>query len=177
VPRCGVSKAFTKDDSSDAPLVVPARAPLPDGVINYVTPRGLSRLHTELGELQHERLRIDVLADDPDRARALASVIARLVELEDRLAGSQLVDPTGLLAAERDVVRFGARVVVRDEDAIERVFRIVGIDEAEVGAGRLAFVSPVARALLGKRVGEVVTVSRPRGEEDLEIVAISYGEE
>ena len=109
-----VSKAFTKDDSSDAPLVVPARPPLPVGVANYVTARGLALLRDELGRLRLARSRLEVPSDDADRPRQLAIATARLEELEARRASAQLVvapEPSDA----REEVRFGARVTVRVE--------------------------------------------------------------
>ena len=71
-------------------------------------------------------------------------------------------------------MRFGAEVTVRAEDGSERSYRLVGVDEAEPAAGSIAFVSPLARALLGKRLGDVVTVRTPRAEEELEILKVEY---
>jgi transcription elongation factor GreB len=166
-----VSKAFTKDDSSDAPLVVPARPPLPEGVSNYVTPRGLALLRDELGRLRFERGRLESRSADPDGPRELATAVARLAELEDRLACAELVDADA--ATPRAHVHFGATVTVRAGSGGERTYEIVGVDEADVGSGRVAFVAPLARALLGKGVGDVVTLRTPRGEEELEVLSIA----
>jgi transcription elongation factor GreB len=166
-----VSKAFTKDDSSDAPLVVPARSPLPAGVTNYVTPRGLALLRDELGRLRFERGRLESRSGDTDVPRELATAVARVAELEDRLGCAQLVEATEP-PAPRDHVRFGATVTVRSAGGGERTYEVVGVDEADIATGRVAFVAPLARALLGKRVGDVVTLRTPRGEEELEVVSI-----
>jgi transcription elongation factor GreB len=166
-----VSKAFTKDDSSDAPLIVPARPPLPRGVANYVTPRGLALLRAELGRLRVDRGRLESRSADPDGPRELAIAAARVAELEDRLACVQLVEATEPSAS--DHVRFGATVTIRSEGGGERVYQIVGVDEADIAAGRVAFVAPLARALLGQRVGDVVTLRTPRGEEELELISIA----
>jgi transcription elongation factor GreB len=165
-----VNKAFTKEDETDAPPVVPARAPLPAGTPNYVTARGLANLRAELKELDSKRAQLDRAASDPDRARALALALRRSA-LEDRLASATLVDAT---KQPHDEVRFGARVDVCTANGAVRTYQIVGVDEAEPAAGFVAFVSPVARALLGRRVGESVSVRTPRGEEELEIVRIDY---
>ena len=167
-----MSKAFTKDDASDDPVVVVPRAPLPAGTANYVTPRGLSALRAELRQLDAERGRLEGLDADvhPDRARELTAVHARVRELGERVASAVPVDPRG---QPHDEVRFGAQVTVRGEHA-ERRYEIVGVDEADAPRGRIAFVSPLARALLGKRVGDDVTVRTPRGKEELEILAIAY---
>ena len=167
-----MSKAFTTDDASEAPLVVPPRSPLPAGATNYVTPRGLALLRDELHRLASERARLDgSTSGDPDRPRALHVLAARIGELEDRLSSAALVDSG---AQPRGEVRFGAKVTVRAESGRERYFQIVGVDEADASKERVAFVSPLARAVLGKRVGDCAVVKAPRSEEELEVVAIEY---
>jgi transcription elongation factor GreB len=97
--------------------------------------------------------------------------VAHVAELEDRLACAQLVETTEP-SASRDQVRFGATDTVRSEGGGERSYEIVGVDEADIATGRVAFVAPLARAPLGKGVGDVVSLRTPRGEEDLEVVSI-----
>jgi transcription elongation factor GreB len=167
-----VSKAFTSDDASLAPLIVPPRRPLPAGAINYVTPRGLALLRDELQRLASERARLDAsTSGDPDRPRALNVLAARIADLEDRLSSAALVETA---AQPRDEVRFGARVTLRAESGAERSFQIVGVDEADASSERVAFVAPMARAILGKRVGDVAVVRTPRADEELVVVAIAY---
>lgn len=144
-----VSKAFTNEDAPGEAIVIRHRPPLPEGTPNYITPRGLQRLRDEL---------------------ATAAPGAPRSELE-RLIGAAVVAPP---PADRDEIRFGASVTLRDEDAGVRHVQIVGVDEAEPAAGRIAFVAPLARALLGRRIGDSVTVRAPKGDEELEIVAIAY---
>jgi transcription elongation factor GreB len=166
----GVSRAFTKEDAPVAPLVTP-RAPLPEGATNYVTPQGLAALRDELSGLERELGRLAASLDAPDRASEHAGLLARIHSLEARLASAVLVDPAG---QPRDEVRFGARVTVRSERGEERHYRIVGVDEADARRGAIAFVAPLARALLGKRVGEVAILRTPQREEELEVVFLSY---
>ena len=166
-----MSKAFTKDDATDDPVVVRARAPLPAGIPNYVTARGLEMLREELRALEVEPSRLDSVTDDAERRRATAGIAARIGELTGRLASAQLVDPA---TVAHDVVHFGATVDVGSEKGGERRYRIVGVDEAAPARGCVAFQAPLARALLGKRVGETVIVHTPAGDEELEILAIEY---
>jgi transcription elongation factor GreB len=166
-----VSKAFKGEDASEAPLVVPPRAPLPAGVENYVTARGLAALKAEHLALLGERARVDASTGEGDRTHALATLGARVAALEDRLASARLVDPASQPHGE---VRFGATVVVRGDHGEERRYRIVGVDEADVAHGLLAFVAPLARALLGKHAGDTAVVRTPRGEEELEVVRVDY---
>ena len=88
-----------------------------------------------------------------------------------RVACAILVDPVD---QPTDKVAFGARVRVRDPDGEERVFTIVGEDEADAARGKASWVSPLARALRGAQVGDSVTWKRPSGDRDLEVVSIEY---
>lgn len=144
-----MSKAFTKDDRPDEPLVVRHRPALPDGVPNYVTARGLQALRAEL---------------------AGAGPGARRADLERRIAAAVLAAPP----ADRDEIRFGARVRLRDPEGEIREVRIVGVDEANPAEGLIGFVAPLARALLGRRVGDAVTVRAPGGAEDLAVLTVDY---
>lgn len=167
-----VSKAFTSEEAPDEPPLVPSRPPLPAGVPNYVTPRGFVALREERRRLlQGAAPARGPHVDDRARAMAAAGVDARLHALDERIASAVVVD-----AAEQagDRVRFGARVTVRDARSVEHTYEIVGVDEADAALGRIAFVAPVARALLGKTAGESVTLRSPRGAEELEIVDVAY---
>jgi transcription elongation factor GreB len=168
-----VSKAFTKDDTPDEPPVLRPRAPLPEGVTNYVTARGLQALHDERKRIDAERAGLDASVDPAERARAVAALAARLAELDERIASATLIDAR---AQPHDEVRFGAAVRVVSEGTASRTYQIVGVDEADVARGRIAFVAPLARALLGKRVGDAAVVRTPRGDEELEVLAIAYPE-
>lgn len=168
-----MSKAFTKEDQADEPDIVPARAPLPQGTPNYVTARGLLLLRTELGSLDDERLKVDAMSPGPERARALANLVARRGALEERIASAVWVD---VAKQPRNEVRFGAKVKVASETGTTRAYQIVGVDEADPKAGLVAFVAPLAKALSGRGVGEMVTLRTPRGDEEIEILAIEYDE-
>jgi transcription elongation factor GreB len=160
-----MSKAFTKDDAREAPLVLPRRAPLPDDVPNYVTSRGLALLHEELA---NERRRLAGGNVTPEQH---ALHVARLAAIEQRIASAVLVDSR---AQPKERVRFGATVEVQSSSGARRRYHIVGVDEADAARGSIAFVAPLARSLLGKAVGDVATVTTPAGEDELEILAIAY---
>ncbi|HYJ10028.1 MAG TPA: GreA/GreB family elongation factor [Polyangiaceae bacterium] len=164
-----MSRAFVKEESAQPPLVVP-RAPLPADVPNYVTRRGLSVLHAERAELAAVRPSLDGGAD----GSALAAHQARLGALDARIASAVLLD-TSTLA--QDEVRFSALVTLADASDNLRRYRIVGVDEAEPESGRIAFTAPLARQLMGKRLGDVVLLRTTRGETELEIIAIDYTQE
>ncbi len=165
-----MSRAFTKEESSGGPVLIPPRAPLPAGATNYVTPRGLALLHAERDDLEAERAALDALADEDERKRALAVNTGRLADLNTRIASARVVrhDPPP------DEVRFGATVTLAAEGGDERRFTIVGVDEAAAAPDRIAFLAPVARAVTGRRVGDAVTLHTPRGDEALTVTAIRY---
>lgn len=165
-----MSKAFTKDDDHGTVGLIVPRAPLPDGVPNYVTRRGLQALHAELARLERERGVVEQL-DAADRTTQLQGLAQRLADLQARLASARLVDPS---LQPRDEVRFGASVRVRSGSGTVHEYQIVGVDEADAGSGKIAFSSPLARALLGKRLGDSAEVRAPRSNEELEVVGIAY---
>jgi transcription elongation factor GreB len=162
-----VSKAFTKDDDAALPPIVPRRAPLPPGQPNYVTARGLAALREELAALRSEHAATSARGDI-----ALAAALGeRVSELEARLTSAELVSAAHPAPSE---ARFGATVTVRGGAGAERAYTIVGVDEADASAGRIAFVAPLARALIGKRPGEAAVVRTPHGDEELEILSVRY---
>lgn len=97
----------------------------------------------------------------------------RINEIENKLANAQIIDVTTIDAQGK--VIFGATVEIEDLDTEKKVtYQIVGQDEADIKAGRISVGSPIARALIGKEVEDVVTVNTPGGEVDYEILSIQY---
>jgi transcription elongation factor GreB len=166
-----VSRAFTKEDDAGPELLVVPRAPLPLGTPNYVTPRGLRQLQAEQALLERERSALEK-SEAADRATRLNAIMQRSTALQARLASAELVEPH---TQPLDCVRFGASVRVRHQSGTEAEYRIVGVDEADPKSGLLAFSAPLARALLGKRVGDVTLLQTPRSNDELEVLEIGYG--
>lgn len=164
-----MSRAFTKEDTAEVPLVVP-RAPLPAGTPNYVTGRGLRLLREERVALEATRPQGEGTAS----ATALTAYQARLSALDERIHSAVTLE-TGSLP--RSEVRFSAAVSLLGPDGQERCYRIVGVDEAEPKAGRIAFTAPLAAALTGRRVGDTVLLRSPSGELEYEITAIDYAQD
>ena len=97
---------------------------------------------------------------------------ARVADLEDKLSRADVIDISRLSG---DTIKFGATVKLVDEDTDEEVqYQIVGDFEADVRSGRISINSPIARALIGKRVGDTVEVNTPRGAKSYEIIALAY---
>jgi transcription elongation factor GreB len=171
-----MSSAFLKNETADAPVVIPARAPLPPGATNYVTPHGLQLLRSELSGLEAEHARIQTEAsEENDRMRQLALVNGQLANLNQRIASAKVVDPAN---QPHDEVRFGATVTIRtirgQAKGADRRFTLVGVDEADASRGCIAFTAPIARAMQGKRVGEEFSLRTVKGEDVLVVVNISY---
>lgn len=183
-----MSKAFVKetdsdegDDDRDSPSV-------PAGVRNYITPAGLSRIRAELHQLMHvERPEVCAVvswaAENGDRSenadyqygkRRLREIDRRVRFLSKRLDNIEVIDP--LTIPDKSKVFFGATVVIRDEGDSEQTYRIVGIDESDPSKGKISWISPLASALLKAEEGDVVQFRSPKGQRELEIVALRYEE-
>ena len=169
-----MSRAFIKNDTSDDQIVIPPRAPLPPGVSNYETPRGMALVTSELAELEIERLRVQCDGNDgTERSRQLAVLAQRIAEVCKRIASAIVVHPPD---QPRGEVRFGATVTLLrlkgTTPGVERRFSIVGVDEANPATGHISFTSPIARAITGHQVGETISLRTAQGDESFEIVKI-----
>lgn len=165
-----MSRAFTKESTDDLVAGELPERPVPTHP-NYVTPRGLDQLQARVRELQEAH---ELAARTEDDSAAKQKL--REIERDQRYFNSQLeravvVDPTG---QPRDEVHFGATVKMEDEDGKTHRFTIVGDDEADVAAGRISWASPLAKAMIGAKVGDTVVWRRPAGETEVEISGITY---
>jgi len=169
-----MSRAFVKEPDEGAP-----DEGLPERQIsdhpNYVTPAGLRELEQKLGELEERRLELLAAAHDDALARGQIEYVDRdLRYFTRRFETAILVDPR---RQPRRMVKFGAAVTVVEPGGARRAFTIVGEDEADLKAGKISYVSPLAEALLDARVGAAVLWRRPAGNRDLTIAAIDYPED
>lgn len=161
---------------------------LPPGTPFYMTPAGHAAVVQEVHDLWHgERPKVvEVvswaagLGDRSENAdyqygkRRLRQIDSRVRFLRRRLERAEVVDAARQL--RRDKVFFGATVTYARLDDSEVTVTIVGMEEANATQGRISWVSPIARALLGKVVGDVVKLRTPAGPEEIEVVAIAYPE-
>lgn len=152
----------------------------------YITAEGLSRLRREYDELFGvERPKIvevvswaASLGDRSENAdylygkKRLREIDRRLSHLSRIMKAAKVVDPAAQVS--RDQVRFGATVELADENDSRRTVTIVGDDEADAAQGRIGWSAPLARALIGARVGDERVVRLPIGEKSYEIIAIRY---
>ena len=181
-----MSKAFTREHVFADDENIPPTLQLPPGVKNYITPSGYQRLQEELDQLwKVERpalvKTITWAASNGDRSengdyiygkKRLREIDRRVRFLRKRLELAEVVDPAQ--RGECEQVFFGATVTVCDANGCESTYSIVGVDEADVAGGRVSWVSPLARALLKLRQGDVATLRTPTGINELEVVGILY---
>lgn len=168
-----MSRAFVResDDRPELPIARPASA-LPAGAKNYITRDGADKLRAELRQLvELERPALSGASEDPEAPRRLLVLDQRIAQLEESLGSAEVVEPPN---DTEQVVRFGALVTVRRADGEEDEYRIVGADEVDLDRAWVSWMSPIARALINAQLGERVRFKFPSGEEELEIVRISY---
>jgi len=171
-----MSRGFVKEDDAQTPPIVPPRAALPAGTPNYVTPNGLALLHAELATLEATRTQAEADRDnDTDRTHRLSLLNGRLALLAERLASAKVIDPSTQPPGE---VRFGATVTLRTlsggKVGFERTLTLVGVDEADVAANKVGFVAPIARALVGAKLGQTIALPLGPKPETVEVVQITY---
>lgn len=151
-----------------------------------MTVRGKQLLEAELKKLMVEERPAVIKAIEEARAQGDISenaeydaakerqgmIEGRIGEIQGKLAGAEVVDPAQI---KSDRIVFGATVKILDlESEEETVFQIVGVDEADVKAGRISILSPMGRGMIGKRAGDVFTVQSPKGDKEYEVVEFSF---
>lgn len=181
-----MNKAFVRETEGDEDEEQAPELKLPGGTRNYITPAGHLRLKDELEHLvKRERPHVVEIvawaASNGDRSengdyiygkRRLREIDRRIRFLTKRLDIATVVDP--LQQTNVDQVFFGATVTICDASGVENTYSIVGVDEADVGRGRISWVSPLARALLKAREGDTIRFQSPAGLRELDIVEVCY---
>lgn len=185
-----MSKAFTKETEPADDLeeeVIDTLSTLPAGSRNYITPCGHARLMDEFQwlmnkERPHVTATVSWAASNGDRSenadyiygkKRLREIDRRIRFLTKRLDMAEIVDP----AAPRDDetrIFFGATVTFANEKGDEKTVAIVGVDEIDTSKAYISWISPMARALIKAREGDVVTLHAPGGTEELEILEVGY---
>lgn len=165
-----MSRGFVKeDDLEHAGTDVPERPISPH--TNYVTPYGLQQLQVNLHQLAQQRQQYQGRKEDPNAQQKLAEIDRDMRYFAARLESAQLVNPA---LQPQQTVLFGATVVLEDETGEGHTFQIVGEDEADIAAQKVSYVSPLAKALLGRKAGDNTVWQRPAGSLTLEILEIRY---
>ena len=159
---------------------------MPDRPPRFITPQGFARIRAEYEQLfGTERPKIvetvswaASLGDRSENAdylygkKRLREIDRRLSYLSKVMKSAKVVDPAK--QEQRNTVRFGATVELADEDDERRILTLVGEDEADASAGKISWAAPIARALIGARVGDERIVRLPSGEKSYEVMRISY---
>jgi transcription elongation factor GreB len=165
-----MSRGFVKEDDLErAGTDLPERPVSPHA--NYVTPTGLQQLQLTAKTLESERVEYTKRKEDTNAQQKLAEIDRDLRYFVARLESVQLVTPE---QQPQHTVLFGAKVTVVDEDGEQQQFQIVGEDEADIAQHKVSYVSPLAKALLGRKVGDSSTWQRPAGPLQLDILNIEY---
>jgi transcription elongation factor GreB len=152
---------------------------------NYITPKGVQTLKSELKQLLHvERPQlvktVAWAASNGDRSenadyiygkRRLREIDRRCAELTKKIENAHVVDPKLTIS---DKIVFGATVSIVDEDGEKKTYQIVGEDEIDIDNGLISWQSPIAKALIGKKIGDEVVVKRPAGEWIVEVEKIEF---
>lgn len=184
-----MNKAFVRESDSEDDAEPEGAPALPPGTKNYMTPAGHRALREEferLVKIERPQL-VQVVAwaaSNGDRSengdyiygkKKLREMDRRIRYLTKRLDNAEVVDPGK--QQNLDQVFFGASVTVMHlgaDEAVDVTYRIVGIDEADPATGRISWISPLARALMKAREGDVVKFQSPAGLREIEIVEIAY---
>ncbi len=166
-------------------LSPPAVDPLPRGEKNYMTPSGAKKIRAELLHLM-DKVRPELLeviawaASNGDRSengdyiygkKRLREIDKIIRYLNKRIDNLEVVDVTG---KKTDKILFGATVTLVDIEGKKKVYSIVGVDETDIAEGKISWISPIAKSLLGKMAGDEVTFRSPNGEQEFEIESVIY---
>jgi transcription elongation factor GreB len=166
-----MSRGFVKEgDQEDVPILTP-RAYLPDGVTNYVTQVGMDELLDEKQILINDLENLDI-TNENERRIAINHLNAKLKLLNERILTAKVID---LDKQSPDEIWFGATVTLKINNETElQKYQIVGVDEADVSRGKISFISPLAKILMSKEVGEKATLKLANGVKVFEIIEIDY---
>jgi transcription elongation factor GreA len=151
-----------------------------------ITLRGKQMLEAELRKLIHEERPSVIRSIEEARAQGdisenaeydaakerQAMIEGRIGEIQGKLAGVEAVDPSTI---KSDRIVFGATVEIQDTETEESfAYQIVGVDEADVKKGMISIISPLARAMIGKKNGDLITVQSPKGDKEYEVISFKY---
>ena len=166
-----MSRGFVKEDDQEEVPLVPPRADLPEGIENFVTQNGLDALVIEKENLLLEQEGLDT-AQEKEYRIAFNHLNAKLQLLNERIASAKIIDPNKL---PQDEVHFGAFVTFNNSANNSRqTFQIVGVDEANISNGKMSFVTPLAKALMNKKVGQEAVLNLGEKQNVFEILNIEY---
>lgn len=166
-----MSRGFVKEDDQEETPLVPPRADLPEGVTNFVTEKGMKELLDEKQGLIDEKSAIEASTEQEKRI-AYNFINAKIRLLEERIAVAKLVN---LGEQPHDEIRFGATVTLKIGNSVKcQTYQLVGVDEADISKNKISFISPIARILIGKKIGEQAILKLAKEDRVFEIMGINY---
>ena len=166
-----MSRGFVKEDDQEEIPLVPQRAYLPEGVTNFVTPFGMNQLLAEKQMLVNEKNNLNNASENEKRI-ALNYINAKLQLLNNRIVEAKIVN---LKDQPQNEIRFGAMITLKIEASKNiQTFQIVGVDEADISKGKVSFISPIAKVLINKKIGDKVILKQAKKDIVFEIIDISY---
>ena len=164
-----MSRGFVKEEDQEEAPIIPPRAALPNGVTNYVTPKGYQDLLDELKALEQERVQLDA-SNETEKRRASGVIDGKIVLLKERISSARIIQPS---QQKQDEIRFGAKVKLKMNGKLQQ-FQIVGVDEADIKQQKIAFVAPLAKAITGKANGDHINFRLGQESREIEILSIDY---
>ncbi|RAI89403.1 GreA/GreB family elongation factor [Algoriphagus yeomjeoni] len=166
-----MSRGFVKEDDQEETPLVPPRAEVPNGVTNYVTQNGMNELLAEKQCLLDEKASIDASTEQEKRI-ASNFINAKIHLLEERIAIAKIVN---LSDQPQDEIRFGATVTLKIGNSPKtQTYQIVGVDEADIAKNKISFISPIAKILIGKKVGDKAILKLAKEDRVFEVMEICY---
>ena len=166
-----MSRGFVKEDDQEEIPIVPPRADLPEGITNYVTQVGMNELLAEKQILFNEKTNLDS-SNENEKRIMLNHINAKLLLLNNRIIEAKIVN---LNEQPQNEIRFGAVITLKIEATKNiKTFQIVGVDEADISKGKISFISPIAKVLINKKIGDKAILKRAKENIVFEIMGIAY---
>ncbi|MBU2946516.1 GreA/GreB family elongation factor [Zobellia uliginosa] len=166
-----MSRGFVKEEDQEEIPMVPPRADLPQGAINYVTEKGFLKLLNEREKLIADK-ELSYEENEKEQRIAINLLNSKLQLLNERIASAKVIN---LEDQPLNEVRFGAKVLLSIDNAnTPQEFQIVGVDEANIAENKISFLSPIARALISKKVNDVALLHIGKTDRLFKILGIRY---
>ena len=166
-----MSRGFVKEDDQEEVPLVPPRADLPTGTENFVTQKGLDSLLEEKEILLREQENLDASQEKEYRI-SFNHINAKLQLLNERIKSAKIINPTKL---PQDEIHIGATVTFKNTaNNSTQTFQVVGVDEANISQKKISFITPLAKALMHKKVGEQAILNLGEKKNIFEILKIEY---
>ena len=166
-----MSRGFVKEEDQEETPLVPPRADLPSGSTNFVTEVGMEELRAEKQALLDEKSKINA-ATEQEKRIASNFITAKIKLLEERIATAKIVS---LDDQPKHEIRFGATVKLKIAKSSKLMtYQLVGVDEADISKNKISFISPIARILIGKKVGEEAILKLAKEDRVFKVMEIKY---